>query len=71
MTKLWTFESQEKMKPFLELLKETDIPYELLASGGQKKSDMGLIVAVEEKDMEEARRLLLLNKKRRTYRSNK
>lgn len=71
MAVLWTFENQEKMAPFLKILEEEELTYELLGAGDQKKSERGLAVAVADGDLEDAKRLLLRYKRQRTNRNRK
>ncbi len=61
---LWTFEDQDKLKPFTEVLKENDIPFELLSKGKQATSEDGLILSVNDGDFRKAKRLLLSFRKR-------
>ena len=68
---LWTFEDQEKLKPFVGILKENDIAYELLSKGKQIASDDGLIVSVDDGDYKRAKKLLLSHRKRIGNRHNK
>jgi hypothetical protein len=71
MPVLWTFEDQDKLKPFLEILKENDIGYVLLSKGKQVESDTGLALSVEEADVKKAKRLLLSHRKRISNRHSK
>jgi hypothetical protein len=68
---LWTFEDQEKLKPFAEILKDNNVPYELLSKGKQTPSDDGLIISVDQGDYKRAKRLLLSHRKRISNRHNK
>ncbi len=68
---LWTFENQEKLKPFAELLKENDIPYELLSKSKRIVSEDGLALSVDERDLKKAKKLLLAHRKRISNRHNK
>lgn len=68
---LWTFENQEKLKPFAELLTENDIPYELFSKGKNIPSADGLILSVQEGDFKRAKKLLLAHRKRISNRHNK
>lgn len=66
MTKLWTFDSQDKLERFAEVLKSNDIPYEILSKGKQSATNLGVTIAVEEDDFAKAKRLLMKHHKRRT-----
>lgn len=68
---LWTFEDEEKLKPFAELLTENDISFELLTKGKKMASDEGLILSVEEREFKRAKKLLLAHRKRISNRHNK
>ncbi len=68
---LWTFEDQEKLKPFAELLIENDIPYQTLSKGKQVASEDGLMISVDDRDFKKAKRLLLSHRKRISNRHNK
>ena len=68
---LWTFETLVKRNAFLPLLKDNEIPYELLTSSKHVISAHGLIVSVSEEDYEEARRLLILYRRNKTNRHSK
>jgi hypothetical protein len=66
MTKLWTFDSQDKLERFAEVLKSNDIPYEIISKGKQSATNLGVTIAVEEDDFAKAKRLLMKHHKRRT-----
>ena len=68
---LWTFEDQEKLKPFAEILKDNDIPYETFLKGKRIASDDGLVLSVDEPEFKRAKRLLLSHRKRISNRHNK
>jgi hypothetical protein len=68
---LWTFEDQEKLKPFAEILKDNNVSFELLSKGKQIASEDGLIVSVDEGDYKKAKKLLLSHRKRISNRHNK
>ena len=61
---LWTFEDQEKLKPFVEILKENDISFELLSKGKQTATEDGLVLSVDDRDFRKAKKLLLSHRKR-------
>jgi hypothetical protein len=67
---LWTFEDKDKLNPFLEVLRDTNISYELLLKGKQIVSDEGLILAVDESDYKRAKKILLGYRKRISNRHN-
>lgn len=71
MSILWTFEDQEKLKPFAELLTENDIPYELFSKGKKVASADGLMLSVDDRDLKRAKKLLLAHRKRISNRHNK
>jgi hypothetical protein len=68
---LWTFEDKNKLNPFLEVLRDTNISYELLLKGKQIVSDEGLILAVDESDYKKAKKLLLGYRKKISNRHNR
>ncbi len=68
---LWTFENQEKLKPFIELLAENGIEYELFAKGKKEPSADGLILSVDDYDFKRAKKLLLNHRKRISNRHRK
>lgn len=68
---LWTFENQEKLKPFAELLTESDIEYRLFAKGKKEPSADGLILSVDDDDFKRAKKLLLNHRKRISNRHRK
>lgn len=68
---LWTFEDQEKLKPFAEILKDNDIPYETFSKGKKIASEDGLVLTVEDRDFKKAKKLLLSHRKRISNRHNK
>jgi hypothetical protein len=68
---LWTFEDQEKLVPFVEILKDSNISYELLSKDKRSESNDGLIVSVDENDFKRAKKLLLSHRKRISNRHNK
>jgi len=68
---LWTFENQEKLKPFIEILEENDIDFELYAKGKQTPSEDGLILCVDDYGFKRAKKLLLSHRKRISNRHSK
>jgi hypothetical protein len=66
MKKLWTFINQPKLDRFLEVLKEYSITYETCAKSEQKKVTDEVVVSIDERDYEKAKKLLLKQRKRRT-----
>ena len=68
---LWTFEDKEKLKIFLDILNENDIPFDLLSKGKQIDSENGLIVSVDDNNFRKAKKLLLSHRKRISNRHNK
>jgi hypothetical protein len=67
---VWTFEDKNKLNPFLEVLRDNNISYELLLKGKQIVSDEGLILAVDESDYKKAKKILLDYRKRISNRHN-
>jgi len=63
MTVLWTFENQEKLKRFAEVLASNDIAYEI---GSEKLPNSLVTLSVDEADYADAKRLLMKHRKRRT-----
>ena len=66
---LWTFETTEKLDAFIAVMKNNDIPYEVLSKDKRIVADNGLLVSVEETDYEKARKLLKLFRKNSTNRN--
>ncbi len=68
---LWTFETKEKLEAFIPVLENHEIPYQQLAKGKQLASQEGVILSVEEADYVEAKRLLVLYRRKNTNRNRK
>jgi hypothetical protein len=68
---LWTFDNKEKLEPFVNILKEKDISYEIKTKNNEIDFENGLIVYVEENDYKNAKKLLMNHRKRITNRHNK
>jgi hypothetical protein len=66
MTNLWTFDSQDKLERFAEVLKSNDIAYQIISKGKQSATNLGVTIAVEEYDLAKAKKLLMKHHKRRT-----
>jgi hypothetical protein len=64
-TFLWTFENQEKMNKFIDVLKQHEIEYEIHSKMEAGKAS-GLSVVVYEDDYEKAKKLLIRHRKRKT-----
>ncbi len=71
MTTLWTFEKKEKLDPFVSVLESIGIPYQLLSKSMTEDPKNGLIVAVEDGYFEDARRALVLYRRKNTNRNRK
>ena len=63
MTVLWTFENQEKLQRFAEVLASNDIGYEI---GSDKLPNSLVTLSVDEADYIKAKKLLMKHRKRRT-----
>lgn len=63
MTILWTFENQEKLQRFAEVLASNDIAYE---TGSGKGPNSLVTLSVDEADYAKAKKLLMKHRKRRT-----
>jgi hypothetical protein len=63
MTVLWTFENQEKLQRFAEVLASNDIAYE---TGSEKLPNSLVTLSVDEADYVKAKKLLMKHRKRRT-----
>jgi hypothetical protein len=68
---LWTFENPEKLKPFMAVLGDNSIDFEILAKSGKVDIENGLIVSVDEYDYKKAKKVLLDYRKRISNRHNK
>jgi len=68
---LWTFENQEKLNPFMNVLISNDIPFELLTRDGEVDAENGLIVSVEAHEFKKAKKELLRYRKRISNRHNR
>lgn len=68
MKTLWTFDTQPKLEEFVSVLKNHDIAYEIASKGDPHKPINHVTVAVEERNFEKAKKLLLKHRKRRTSR---
>jgi len=69
MRDLWTFETKEKLDAFVAVLRNHEIPYQLLSKGKRIVSDNGLIVSVDEGDYEKARKFLKIFRRNSTNRN--
>jgi hypothetical protein len=66
-TKLWTFETRERLDRFAVTLDNHGLGYEIQTKGSEPATGAdGLVIVVAQADYDEARRLLLLHRKRRT-----
>lgn len=63
MTVLWTFENQEKLQRFAEVLASNDIAYVI---GSEKLPNSLVTLSVDEADYVKAKKLLMKHRKRRT-----
>ena len=66
MVKLWTFENQTKTNAFTPSLEIAEISFELVTKGTQKAANTEVTIMVEEREYEQAKRLLMRHKKRKT-----
>ncbi len=66
MVKLWTFENQTKASAFTVSLEIAEISFELVSKGTQKTSNTEVTIMVEDREYEQAKRLLMRHKKRKT-----
>ena len=66
LVKLWTFESQTKANAFTPSLEGAEITFELVSKGAQKTSNSEVTIMVEDREYEQAKRLLMRHKKRKT-----
>lgn len=66
MVKLWTFENQTKTNAFTPSLEIAGITFELVSKGTQKTSNSEVTIMVEDREYEQAKRLLMRHKKRKT-----
>ncbi len=71
MAILWTFENKDKLKPFIKILEENDIDFDLLTKDKAVNPDLGLIVSVGDEDFKKAKKLLLNHRKGISNRHNK
>jgi hypothetical protein len=71
MRDLWTFEDKGKLDAFVAVLGNNEIPYQLLTESKRVVSDTGMIVAVEETDYGNARKLLKIFRRNSTNRNRK
>lgn len=67
---LWTFDNQEKLKPFVVILNDNGVSYELWMKGKTVSSEDGLIAAIAECDYKRAKKLLMNHRKRISNRHN-
>jgi hypothetical protein len=66
-TKLWTFESRDRLDRFAPILDKHGLGYEIQTKGSEPATGAdGLVIVVAQADYDEARRLLLIHRKRRT-----
>lgn len=63
---LWTFESQPKLDLFAAILQEAGITCETAAMGKNKNSGNEVTVSVDEREYEQAKKILMKYRKRRT-----
>ena len=68
---LWTFENQEKLTPFTAVLRDNNIPFEILKKTGKVDAEKGLIISVDEYEYKKAKKILLNYRKRISTRHNK
>ena len=66
MKPLWTFDNQDKLDGFCSILKEQGIVYEIKTSSKGKNESTGLLINIDDRDFEKAKKLLLKHRKRRT-----
>jgi hypothetical protein len=66
LVKLWTFENQTKTNAFTPSLEIAGITFELVSKGTQKTSNSEVTIMVEDREYEQAKRLLMRHKKRKT-----
>ena len=66
MIVLWTFENEEKLNKFKDILKNNDIEYEIQSKNKQDSKDSGLVIAVIKNDYVKAKKLLMRHRKRKT-----
>jgi len=71
MAILWTFENKEKLKPFVKILEENDISFELQTKDNKNNPELGLLVSVRDEDFKKAKKLLLNHRKGISNRHNK
>jgi hypothetical protein len=67
---LWTFDTEAKLEDFVAVLAKRGIAYEVAAKGVAGKANNAVTVSVDEKDFEDAKRILLKHRKRRTSRDS-
>lgn len=66
MKNLWSFEDQAKLELFTAVLDAHGIEYEVPPKSERKAAANGIPLAVEDREYEKAKKLLLKHRKRRT-----
>ncbi len=70
MKTLWTFDTKAKLDEFVVVLKQRGIAHEIASKSDPQKSNNAVTVSVNEEDFEDAKKLLLKHRKRRTSRDS-
>jgi Holliday junction resolvase len=63
---LWTFETMAKAEPFIAILQEKEIQFEIQSKVGTKTQSNETTISVEEAEYEKAKRFLTRHRRRKT-----
>ena len=63
---LWTYENQAKADPFLAILQERGILFETQSTAKTKTQNSEIIISVDDREYEKAKKCLVKHRRRKT-----